>query len=75
MIFFHDLAFPDVANGFLFFKNNQNWKTKIYHTQQIVGVAWRGEVEPPEHVPDPKYRWALPDHLKLFYNENGLPKE
>jgi hypothetical protein len=64
MILFHDLAFPEVANGFKYFvERPHTWKTKIYHTQQIMGVAWRGKVEPPHHIPDPHFKWTLPQHL------------
>jgi hypothetical protein len=48
MILFHDLAFPDVAAG-LNYLAQQGWKTAIYHTQQIMGVAWRGRVKPIRH--------------------------
>jgi len=73
MVFFHDVAFPDVARGLLYFRD-QGWTTKIYHTQQIVGVAWRGDVEPPVHYPDPRYIWTLPDHLIEYYTDNGVEK-
>lgn len=48
MILFHDLAFPEVAAGFAWLAHN-GWNTRIYHTQQIMGVAWRGNVEPVTH--------------------------
>eukprot|EP01125_Pyxidicula_operculata_P002600 TRINITY_DN12459_c0_g1_i1.p1 TRINITY_DN12459_c0_g1~~TRINITY_DN12459_c0_g1_i1.p1 ORF type:complete len:269 (-),score=9.22 TRINITY_DN12459_c0_g1_i1:2-808(-) len=73
MIFFHDLAFNDVTHGFLYFYDLEGWKTRVYHTQQIVGVAWRGSVSPPEHVPDPRYEWLLPQHLSKYYNSDGYP--
>jgi hypothetical protein len=87
MVFFHDLAFPDVARGFLYFKELEGWKTQIYHTQQVVGVAWRGNVQPPQHTPDPEYAffflknlfgdrftWKVPAHLEQLYDQQGLPK-
>lgn len=63
LILFHDLAFPDVARGWKHFVNRDGWKTRIYHTQQIMGIAYRGVVDPPQHFPDPAYIWTLPDHL------------
>jgi len=66
MIFFHDLAFPDVAHGWRYFVGKEGWNTRIYHTQQLMGLAWRGKVTPPEHTPDPSYEWALPQHLGEF---------
>lgn len=74
IIFFHDLAFPDVANGFLYFKGKEGWSMRIYHTQQIMGAVWRGKVTPPSHTPDPKYTWTLPDFLKDLFNDDGSSK-
>lgn len=65
MIFFHDLASPAVAEG-LAFLHQRGWKTKIYNTMQIMGVAWRGQVEPVGHQPDPRIAWQLPQHLQGF---------
>lgn len=67
---FHDLTSPDVAAGleYLFLKR---WKIKIYHTMQIMGVAYRGSVELPRHVPDPHENWDIPMHLRnLIENQN-----
>jgi len=49
MILFHDLAFPEVAAGFKYL-HDEGWSTRIYHTQQIMGVAWRGDVTPVNHT-------------------------
>jgi len=62
MVMFHDLAAPDVAQGLDYFRG-QGWRTMVYHTMQIMGVAWRGGVQPVPHQPDPRFRWQLPDHL------------
>ena len=35
-----------------------------YNTMQIMGVAWRGNVEPVAHIPDPTVPWTLPPHLQ-----------
>jgi len=75
IVFFHDLAFPDVSRGFLYFRQLPDWNSRIYHTQQIVGVAWRGNIVPPDHVPDPAFNWEIPDHLKMYYNsDDGTSK-
>jgi hypothetical protein len=82
MIFFHDLVFPDVARGFLYFLSQPGWNTRseftnasltspVYHTQQMMGVAWRGCVSPPEHQPDPRYEWQIPQHLTEFFKMDG----
>lgn len=63
MILFHDLASPDVAAG-LDHLREQGWQTKIYHTMQIMGVAWRGAVRPVEHIADPAIAWSVPAHLR-----------
>lgn len=59
---FHDLSSPAVAAG-LFYLHQRGWKVKLYHTAQIMGVAWRGNVEPVHHIPDPNVNWTIPDHL------------
>jgi len=64
-IVFHDLASPDVAEG-LEYLRQQGWNTMVYQTMQIMGVAWRGQVQPVRHLPDPSVRWKLPAHLQSF---------
>lgn len=63
LVIFHDLAFPDVARGWRHFVGREGWSTRIYHTQQIMGIAWRGNVTPLDHYADPSFDWTLPDHL------------
>ncbi|AFY80056.1 class I SAM-dependent methyltransferase [Oscillatoria acuminata] len=65
LILFHDLNSPEVAQGLNYFKE-KGWKTLIYQTAQIMGVAWRGDVEPVEHHPDPLVDWNLPEHLQDY---------
>lgn len=65
LILFHDLASPDVAEG-LNYLRDRGWNTMIYQTMQIMGVAWRGNVQPVEHIPDPAVDWNLPEHLKDY---------
>ncbi|UZQ55629.1 class I SAM-dependent methyltransferase [Trichothermofontia sichuanensis B231] len=65
MVLFHDLAAPDVAQGLDYFRD-RGWHTMIYQTMQIMGVAWRGNVQPVQHQPDPKVSWTLPDFLKGY---------
>lgn len=62
MMLFHDLASPYVARG-LDAMRDAGWHTMVYQTMQIMGVAWRGNVQPIVHVPDPKVFWTLPRHL------------
>jgi hypothetical protein len=71
MVIFHDLAYPEVANGFAYFVKecSNQWKTKIYQTQQIIGIAWKGNITPPEHIPDPKFNWTIPKHLVHIIRE------
>ena len=65
LIVFHDLAAPDVAQGLDYFKQ-KGWQTLVYQTMQIMGVAWRGNIEPVIHQPDPKVNWVLPAHLQSY---------
>jgi hypothetical protein len=62
MILFHDLASPHVASALHALKA-QGWRTMVYETAQIMGVAWRGEIAPVRHKPDPSQLWRLPEHL------------
>ncbi|WP_445172690.1 glycosyltransferase [Microcoleus sp.] len=70
IILFHDLAAPDVAQGLDYLKQ-RGWQTVIYQTMQIMGAAWRGNVEPVKHQPDPNISWQLPAHLH-GYNISSL---
>ena len=63
LILFHDLASPDVAQG-LNYLARKGWNTMVYNTMQIMGVAWRGNVEPIAHIPDPRVHWTVPAHLQ-----------
>ena len=62
---FHDLASPDVAQA-LEYLACRGWKTRIYHTAQIMGIAWRGTISPPTHLEDPAVAWHVPRHLRHF---------
>jgi len=63
---FHDLASPAVAAP-LRFLQEKGFNVVVYQTAQIMALAWRGNVTPVAHVPDPDVAWQLPPHLA------GLP--
>lgn len=63
MVLFHDLVSPHVARGLRAFEE-AGWKVMAYQTAQMVGVAWRGDVAPVAHTPDPTQIWSVPDHLE-----------
>ena len=63
---FHDLASPDVAAA-LRLLATRGFHVLVYQTAQIMGLAWRGNVTPVAHVPDPDVAWQMPMHLA------GLP--
>lgn len=65
LILFHDLVAPEVAAG-LDYLRNRGWNTMVYQTMQIMGAAWRGDVEPIRHIPDPDQYFVLPDHLATY---------
>ncbi|MBD2201231.1 glycosyltransferase [Calothrix sp. FACHB-1219] len=69
LIIFHDLASPEVSQGLDYLKQ-RGWKTLVYQTMQIMGVAWRGNVQPIQHQPDPKINWQLPSHLQSYIVSN-----
>jgi hypothetical protein len=62
MIVLHDLLSPDVAAGLNYFRSN-GWQVGLYYTMQMVGIAWRGQVTPLPHLPDPRLPVELPSHL------------
>ena len=63
MVLFHDLVSPYVAKGFRALEA-KGWNVIAYQTAQMIGAAWRGEVAPIAHKPDPSQVWRVPDHLK-----------
>ncbi|RBP12833.1 methyltransferase family protein [Roseiarcus fermentans] len=63
MVLFHDLVSPHVAQG-LRAMERAGWSVMAYQTAQMVGVAWRGDVAPVAHRPDPEQTWSVPDHLR-----------
>ena|GEM_PF-1184645 len=63
---FHDLAAPAVADG-LRALADKGFHIVVYQTAQIMGMAWRGDVIPIAHVPDPEVAWQMPAHL------SGMP--
>ncbi|MEG4498471.1 TylF/MycF/NovP-related O-methyltransferase [Microcoleus sp. F10-C6] len=71
IILFHDLNAPDVARGLNYLKQ-RGWQTVVYQTMQIMGAAWRGNVQPVKHQPDPNISWQLPAHLQ-DYSVSGMP--
>ncbi|MDZ8185357.1 MAG: class I SAM-dependent methyltransferase [Nostoc sp. ChiSLP02] len=72
LILFHDLASPDVGEGLNYFKH-KGWNTMVYQTMQIMGVAWRGNIEPVMHQPDPQINWRLPPHLRQYPVSGLIP--
>lgn len=61
-VMFHDLTCPDVAQGLRHYAD-AGWQTKIYETMQVMGIAWRGEYTPPDHIPDGGTSTAQIEHL------------
>ncbi len=62
LVAFHDLVSPYVAAGLDVFQR-AGWTTRLFNTMQIMGVAWRGELDLPEHTADPSMP-GFPGHLK-----------
>jgi hypothetical protein len=65
MIVFQNLVSQDVCQGFNYLKQ-KGWQTRIYQTASIIGVAWRGKIEPVNHQSDPEIAWELPKHLENY---------
>ena len=71
MVLFHDLISPHVAAA-LRALGSRGWKTMVYQTAQMMGVAWRGDISPVRHRPDPSQKWHVPDHLAGFTVSEGV---
>ena len=56
------LVSPDVTDAVLHLKA-RGWRIRVYHTAGIMAVAWRGEVRPVPHQPDPRIDWEIPHHV------------
>jgi predicted O-methyltransferase YrrM len=63
MVLFHDLVSPHVCAA-LRALEQRGWGVMVYQTAQMMGVAWRGAVQPVRHIPDPSQTWSVPDHIK-----------
>ena len=50
---------------------SNGWKTMVYQTAQMMGVAWRGDISPVRHRPDPTQTWRMPEHLEGFAVSDG----
>jgi glycosyltransferase involved in cell wall biosynthesis/predicted O-methyltransferase YrrM len=59
---FHDLAAPAVTAA-LRALQEKGFHVVVYQTAQIMAMAWRGNVMPVAHVPDPDVAWQLPPHI------------
>lgn len=60
-----DMAVPKRAETLRRLRD-EGWRVRLYDTARILGVAWRGNVCPVDHVPDPRVNWRRPDHLADF---------
>jgi cephalosporin hydroxylase/predicted O-methyltransferase YrrM len=70
LILFNNLVSPDVAQG-LDYLRQRGWQTLIYETMHLMGAAWRGNVSPVVHQPDPTIDWQLPSHLAYYPVSTG----
>jgi len=59
---FHGLASPHMTRAVSHLKS-LGWHVRVYHTAQIMAVAWRGNVTPVIHQPDPRVIWEIPAHV------------
>ena len=61
-IVFHGLVSPDVTDAVQYLRA-RGWRIRVYYTAQFMAVAWRGDVRPVAHQPDPRSDWRIPDHV------------
>jgi hypothetical protein len=65
IIVFHDVIAPPVAQALKHLREC-GWNTQVYNTMQIMAVAWRGNIKPPEHRADPLIGVTLPEALQIY---------
>ena len=65
VVVFHDLTSPFVEKGLAVFRE-AGFSTKLINTMQILGIAWRGRVTIPEHIPDPNVPPIYARHLGKY---------
>jgi hypothetical protein len=65
LILFHNLASPAAATC-LKHLSESGWNTLIYVTTNIMGAAWRGNINPVEHHPNPRRKRLVPVHLEEY---------
>ena len=66
---FHDLTSPDVCAGLDIFRD-AGWNVMLWNTMQVLGIAWRGNVTLPNHVPDPNVARLFQPHLAGYTTSN-----
>jgi len=65
VVVFHDLTSPHVERG-LAACAAAGFRTCIFNTGQILGIAWRGAVDVPRHMPDPNCGTVYVPHLAPY---------
>lgn len=70
VVVFHDFVGWPVRDGVRLLVN-EGFRFRAYNTAQMLGVCWRGDWTPPDHVPDPTRDWeavrASHDDFEFFY--------
>ncbi len=65
-IVFHDVMYSSVADCLTMLRAF-GWNTRVYQTSMIMGAAWRGNVEPVDHIPDQAVLdLPIPDHVRAL---------
>lgn len=65
IVVLHDLTSPFVERGLAVF-HEAGFSVRLLNTMQILGVAWRGDVHPPQHVADPNVPLIFAPHLAKY---------
>lgn len=68
LVVFHDLTSPNVEAGLAVLRA-AGFRTNLFNTMQIMGIAWRGKVKPFPHVPDPNVPPIMLPHLEKHLTE------
>jgi Methyltransferase domain len=56
VLLLHDMVMPPIRDALRWLQRN-GWHVGIHCTTQVIGVAWRGNLNPIAHRPDPAVNW------------------
>ena len=69
VIIFHDFIGAPVREGVRYLMD-LGFHCRVYYTPHMIGLCWRGDFVPPDHVPDPQLVEQLQPHIAAMTDFN-----